>query len=111
MRPINRLKYSFPTEEKATELITALVNGVQETEPISDEQKDTDIHNVTVTKHTHGLHYMGRTDVTEYNEETNETIIIKKGTTFDVDVHWRGEPLKSWEDFEVNPKSPNHTWS
>ncbi len=108
-------KYSFPTEEKAKELIKSL---------LSDEQQETNIRKVSVTKYTNGLRYLGRTDVTETNEETKETIIIKKGKTWDVDVEWRDtltkkqweqSPLKEWADedsrFEVNPKSPNHNWA
>jgi hypothetical protein len=108
-------KYSFPTEEKATELIKSL---------LSDEEKETNIRKVSVTKYTNGLHYMGKTDVTEYNEETKETTILKKGTTYDVDVVWRDtltakqwkeSPLKEWADedsrFEVDPKTPNHNWA
>ena len=95
-------KYSFPTEEKATELIKSL---------LSDEQKNTNIRKVSVTKCTNGLHYMGKTDTIETNPETGEVTVIKEGTTFDVDVMWRNEPLPSWEQYEVNPKTPNHNWA
>lgn len=90
-----KLKYSFPTKKKATSLIKAL---------LSDEDKNTDIHNVSVTKYTDGLLYMD-----------------KVGDTYDVDVVWKDftkeeweqSPLKEWADekFIVSPKSPNHTWA
>ena len=88
-------RYSFPTEEKANELIALL----------SEE------NNPTVTEFTHAIVMLGFQDKWEYNQETEESVLIHKGLTYDVDIMWKAEPLEEFNPFEVNPKTPNHNFS
>lgn len=82
-------RYSFPTKETATDLI----------ELLSDEP------NPTVTETTSGIRLLGFQDV--YEDE----VLVKEGTTYDVDVFWKNEPNENWIDYEVTPKSPNHNFA
>jgi len=88
-------KYSFPTEVKAKELIALL----------SDEP------NPTVTETTHGIVILGFQYKYSFNEETQESVLIEKGTTFDVDIFWKDLPNESWLEYEVNPSTPNHKFA
>jgi len=36
---------------------------------------------------------------------------IIKGTTYDVDILWKGEQPTAWEQYEINPVTPNHIFS
>ena len=87
-------RYSFPTEEKANELIALL----------SEENKP------TVTTLTHEIVQIGFQNEYEFNEETKESILVKEGKTFDVDIMWKDEALEDFSPFEVFPKTPNHTF-
>ena len=84
-------KYSFPTEQKAFELI----NLISEGKP-------------TVTEFTKGIAYLGFQNEYEFNEETQESILIKVGETYDVDIFWRVTPFTEFSEYEVNPVTPTH---
>ena len=87
-------RYSFQTEEKANELIALL----------SEENKP------TVTTLTHEIVQIGFQNEYEFNEETKESILVKEGKTFDVDIMWKDEALEDFSPFEVFPKIPNHSF-
>jgi len=88
-------RYCIPTEEKAKELIALL----------SDEIKP------TVTEFTHGIAHLGFQNVYKYDEVTEESILVKEGLTYNIDVFWKGEPNEEWLEFEVEPKTPNHKFA
>ncbi len=85
-------RYSFPTEIKAKELINTL------------ELKE----GQTTSNLIDGIVVIGFEDKYEYDEETSESILIKKGETFNVNVWFKNTPPKEWDNFEVFPKTPNH---
>ena len=85
-------RYSFTTEEKAKELITTL--------ELEEGQTTSDL--------IEGIVIWGFEDKYEYNEETEEQILISKGETFDVDIYWKLEIPTIWDEFEINPKTPSH---
>lgn len=84
-------KYSFPTEIKAFELINLIAEGKP-----------------TVTEHTKGIAYLGFQNEYEFNEETEESVLIKAGETYDVDIFWRVTPFAEFTPYEVNPVTPSH---
>ena len=88
-------RYSLPSEQIAKELIALL----------SEEPSP------TVTEFTHGIVCLGFNNVYEYKEETEESILVKKGLTYDVDVFWKGEANEDWTAYEIHPKTPNHKFS
>ena len=47
----------------------------------------------------------------EYNQEIEESILIKKATTYDVDVFWRDEALNTWKMYEITHKKPRHEFA
>ena len=85
-------RYSFATEQQAKELILGL--GL---EP-----------NQTTSKDIQGIVLLGFQDKYKFNEDTQESELVKKGLTYDLDIMWRNEPNKDWLKFEVTPKTPNH---
>jgi hypothetical protein len=87
-------RYSIPTEKKAKELLLLLRQG-----------------NETVTEFTYGIVVLGFQNVYQFNEETQESELIKEGTTYDIDIVWKVEPLEEFNQFEVNPKTPNHNFA
>lgn len=88
-------RYSIPTKQKAKELIALL----------SDEP------NPTITETTHAIVCLGFQDKYIFNEETQESELIEKGLTYDVDVFWKDEPNESWNEFEITPATPNHKFA
>ena len=97
-------QYSIPTEVIARELILALA--------IKD--KDGNLPNfkdVKATETTHGIVCLGFQNKYSFDEETQESVLIEKGTTFDVDIFWKDLPNEDWIAYEVNPKSPNHKFA
>ena len=88
-------RYSITTEQIAKDLILLL----------SDEI------NPTVTEFTHGIVCLGFQDKYLYNEETQESELISKGMTYDVDIFWKDEPLDAFKEFEVEPVTPNHKFA
>ena len=91
-------RYSFPTEAKAEELILKLVNVASELA----------FNEITVTNTTHGIVCLGFQNVYEYNSDTEETILVKEGLTYDVDILWKGNSAWGWGKYEVTPNTPNH---
>ena len=94
-------KYSFQTEQQAKNLILLLV----------DSDNELEFNKITTTKYTYGIVMLGFQDVYQFNEETEESILIKEGLTYDVDIFWKVEPLEEFNQFEVNPKTPNHNFA
>ena len=83
-------RYSITSEQIAKDLILLL----------SDEI------NPTVTEFTQAIVCLGFQDV--YNKEGE---LIKEGLTYDIDIFWKDEPLEEFNEFEVNPITPNHTFA
>ena len=94
-------RYSFPTEAKAEELLLKLAN----------KENELAFNKLTVTETTHAIVCLGFQNVYEYNEETDESVLVKEGLTYDVDVFWKEEDLEGFAEFEVNPKTPNHAFA
>ena len=94
-------KYSFPDEKTAKDLILAL----------TDEENELPFNKVTSTETTRGIVCLGFQHTYEYNEETEETVMIKESLVYDVDVYWKAEQNKDWLDYEVNPKHPKHNFA
>ena len=93
-------RYSFPTEHKAKELILQL----------ADKDNELPFTQIRGTEKTHGIVCLGFQDKYKFNEETKENELIEKGTTYNVDIAWK-ELDESFEEFEVNPKTPNHKFA
>jgi hypothetical protein len=96
---MNIKRYAFPSEAKAEELILMLA-----------QESVLAFNKITVTESTHGVVLLGFENIYEYNEETEENVLIKQATNYDVDVIWKSEPLESWGEFEVTPITPNHNF-
>lgn len=94
-------KYSFPNEKKAKGLILDLAH----------EENELPFNKVTGTETTRGIVCLGFQHTYEYNEETEETVLIKESKVYDVDVSWKGRANKDWLDYEVNPKHPKHNFA
>ena len=62
------------------------------------------------TDYTHAIVVLGFQDKYDIDADGNQ-ILIKKATSFDVDVIWKGTQPKEWEAYEVIPATPNHTFS
>ena len=98
-------RYSIPTKTKALNLIKTLELEAGQ----------------TVSKDIHGIMVWGFEDkqVPILDEEGMQTfdadgeplVDIIKGTTYNVDVVWKGEQPEEWEQYEVNPLTPSHTVS
>jgi hypothetical protein len=98
-------RYSFPTEEIAQELMLTLENKEIQ---YDDEGVKVDVQfiNPTVTPYTYAIVCLGFQD--EYNEDGELT---KEGTTYDLDIFWKGEQLEAFNEYEVTPSTPNHNFS
>ena len=94
-------RYSFPTEAKAEELILKLAHV----------DNALYFNEITVTNTTHGIICLGFQNVYEYNTETEETILVKEGLTYDVDILWKGNSAWGWGVYEVKPNTPNHAFA
>jgi len=90
-------RYSFYTKQEALDLLDAL-----------ELEKGQ-----TVSKDIHGIMKWGFEDkqVTTFDEDGLPLVDIIKGTTYNVDVVWKGEQPNEWSEFEVFPSSPSHTIS
>jgi hypothetical protein len=93
-------KYSFPSLELATSLVLDLKEN--------DDSRT--FRQVTVTPTTKGVVCLGFINKYAYNEETEENEIIEVGTTFSVDVYWYSEPNEDWNQYEITPNNPIHTF-
>ena len=87
-------RYSFPSQEKAQELILKLV----------DDDSTLAFNKVTVTSETHGLVCLG------FQHKYENGVLIKESTTYDVDVFWKGRSGYGWASYEVSPVTPNHNF-
>jgi len=94
-------QYSIPTEAIASELILALAH----------KENELPFNKITATETTHGIVILGFQYKYSFNEETQESVLIEKGTTFDVDIFWKDLPNESWLEYEVNPSTPNHKFA
>ena len=96
-------RYSIPTEQIAKDLILTLA-------PL-DTENHIVWNKLTVTEFTHAIVCLGFQDKYLYNEETQESELISKGMTYDVDIFWKDEPLDAFKEFEVEPVTPNHKFA
>jgi hypothetical protein len=94
-------QYSFPTKEKAQELILKLAH----------DENELAFDKITTTESTHGIVCLGFQDVYEYDEESETSVLIHKALTYDVDVFWKNEENSEWLDFKVEPVTPNHQFA
>mgnify|MGYP000958250506 CR=1 FL=1 len=94
-------RYSFPSEAKAEELLLKLAH----------EDSELAFNKLTVTETTHAIVCLGFQNVYEFNAETEESVLVKEGISYDVDVLWKEEDLEGFAEFEVNPKTPNHAFA
>ena len=94
-------RYSFPSEAKAEELLLKLAH----------EDSELAFNKLTVTETTHAIVCLGFQNVYEFNAETEESILVKEGLTYDVDVFWKGNSGYGWGTYEVNPNTPNHAFA
>ncbi len=98
-------RYSIPTKTKALNIIKTL--------ELEEGQ--------TVSKDIQGIVILGFQDkiIPILDEEGMPTfdadglplVDIIKGTTYDVDILWKGEQPTAWEQYEINPVTPNHIFS
>ena len=106
-------RYSIPTKTKAKNLILPLA-------PI-DTENPIEWNKLTVTEKTHGIMIWGFEDkripildaegMQTFDADGEPLVDIIKGTTYNVDVVWKGEQPVKWEQYEVNPLTPSHTVS
>lgn len=94
-------RYSFPTEAKAEELLLKLAH----------EDSELAFNKLTVTETTHAIVCLGFDDKYEYNPETEESTLVKEGSTYDVDVFWKDKSGYGWGQYEVSPNTPNHSFA
>ena len=94
-------QYALPSEEIAKELILALAS----------EENELPFNKVTITETTHGIVCLGFQHKYEVNLETDEHILVKEATTYDVDVAWKEAPNENWTAYEIEPKTPNHIFA
>ena len=81
-------RYIFPSEEIANNLISEL----------------------NLQGGTTNCYICGIVKLVFQDEEIEDSVLIKKATTYNVDVFWRDEALSSWKAYEVEPKTPNHSF-
>ena len=84
-------RYSFDNEQQAQELILGLC-----LEP-----------NQTTSKDIQGI-VLDIPPSLKYDEEGE--VIEVEHLTYDVDIMWRNEPKEDWQEFEVEPETPNHNF-
>ncbi len=106
-------RYSIPTKTKAKNLILPLA-------PI-DTENPIEWNKLTVTEKTHGIVVLGFQDkstpildaegMPTFDADGLPLVDIIKGTTYDVDILWKGEQPTAWEQYEINPVTPNHIFS
>ena len=95
-------KYIFTSEAEAETMILAL----------AQQDEDGNLPNfreVRNTPTTYGVVVLGFQDKVEFDEETEEMVVIEEGTTFNVDVAWK-EVNEDWSEYEVFPTSSNHNF-
>jgi hypothetical protein len=95
-------KYIFTSEAEAETMILAL----------AQQDEDGNLPNfreVRNTPTTYGVVVLGFQDKVEFDEETEEMVVIEEGTTFNVDVAWKTVDT-SWDAYEVFPTSSNHNF-
>jgi hypothetical protein len=98
-------RYSFTTKTKALELIEAL--ELEEGQTVSK-----DIHGIMVW----GFEYkqvpiLDEDGMQTFDKDGLPLVDIIKGTTYNIDIVWKGEQPSEWEQYEVNPLTPSHTVS
>lgn len=86
-------RYSFLTEKLATDLIATL--------KLKEGQ--------TTSELIAGIQVWGFEDKYSFDAETKESVLIEKGTTFNVDVIWKDEQPIEWKQYEIFAKTPSHT--
>lgn len=84
-------RYLFPTEQQTQGLILGLC-----LEP-----------NQTTSKDIQGI-VLDIPPSLKYDEEGE--VIEVEHLTYDVDIMWRNEPIEEWQEFEVEPETPNHNF-
>ena len=87
-------RYIFPSEEIANNLISEL-----------------NLQGGTTNCYICGIVKLGFQDEHEYSEEIEDSVLIKKATTYNVDVFWRDEALNTWKMYEITPKTPSHEFA
>tara|TARA_R110000751_G_scaffold90762_1_gene178038 strand:+ start:1912 stop:2211 length:300 start_codon:yes stop_codon:yes gene_type:complete len=94
------LKYSFPTEKKAKELIMTLAK--------KDEDGNLpNFRDVKTTDFTKAIVVLGFENKRVYDDDA-ETYEIFEGDSFDVDVIWKDAVNSDWDKYEVDVDTPRH---
>ena len=84
-------KYAFPSEEMARLLISTIgLNG---------QYFNQFVRGVEIWGFEH-----------KYSDD-EEPVIIKEGTTYNVDIGWKVEPFSTFEDYEITPETPSHKFA
>jgi hypothetical protein len=106
-------RYSFTTKTKAKNLILPLT-------PI-DTENPIEWNKLTVTEKTHGIMVWGFEDkqvpildaegMQTFDADGLPLVDIILGTSYNVDVVWKGEQPSEWEQYECFPTTPSHTVS
>ena len=78
---------------------------------LANKENELAFNKLTVTEKTHAIVCLGFQNVYEFNAETEESVLVKEGLTYDVDVFWKEEDLEGFAEFEVSPKTPNHAFA
>ena len=86
-------RYSFPSEQIAKELIDTL-----------------NLNGKSYSNKVRCIVCLGFQDKYLYNEATQENELISKGLTYDVDIKWYELPNDNFNEYEVNPITPNHNF-
>jgi hypothetical protein len=103
-------RYSFTSEDLAKNLVSALA-------PI-DALNPIEWNKLTVTETTHAIQVWGFEDkqvpildengMQTFDEDGLASFDTIKGLTYNVDIMWKSEQPKEWEQYEVNPSTPSH---
>jgi len=98
-------RYSFNTEAEALELLDAL--ELEQGQTVSK-----DIYGIMVWGfEDKQVPILDELEQPTFDEDGLPLVDVIKGTTYNVDVVWKNEPLEEWNEFEVFPSSPSHTVS
>ena len=78
---------------------------------LANEENELAFNKLTVTESTHAIVCLGFQDKYEYDEATDSSILVESGSTYDVDVSWKGNSGYGWGQYEVHPNTPNHAFA
>ena len=106
-------RYSYNNEQQAKVLVLELFN----IDIISEDEDGNPIEDNRTLKQILGLQTTNKEvqgivlDIPPSLKHDEEGEVIEvEHSTYDVDIMWRDEPIEEWQEFEVEPDTPNHNF-